>query len=232
MSENIKEKKIDKTASNTTDGENSGFLKRWSSLKSGKMEDEQSVLDKNNVEENSLDKVEEEESKMSDEELFEKYEVSNPESINSQIDLRDYMGKNIPDRLKQLALRRLWKIVPLYGEVSELVEYGEDFTDSATVIEGMQTAYEIGKGYANKIIEKTDKLIEVEESFDSEKEKEDIDPKKFDQTHNKETLNDDQILSDKDDLNEKISKTSESLDISSEIENKNTRPKKMIFKKV
>ena len=232
MSENIKEKKIDKTASNTTDGENSGFLKRWSSLKSGKMEDEQSVLDKNNVEENSLDKVEEEESKMSDEELFEKYEVSNPESINSQIDLRDYMGKNIPDRLKQLALRRLWKIVPLYGEVSELVEYGEDFTDSATVIEGMQTAYEIGKGYANKIIEKTDKLIEVEESFDGEKEKEDIDPKKFDQTHNKETLNDDQILSDKDDLNEKISKTSESLDISSEIENKNTRPKKMIFKKV
>ena len=232
MSENIKEKKIDKTASNTTDGENSGFLKRWSSLKSGKMEDEQSVLDKNNVEENSLDKVEEEESKMSDEELFEKYEVSNPESINSQIDLRDYMGKNIPDRLKQLALRRLWKIVPLYGEVSELVEYGEDFTDSATVIEGMQTAYEIGKGYANKIIEKTDKLIEVEESFDSEKEKEDIDPKKLDQTHNKETLNDDQILSDKDDLNEKISKTSESLDKSSEIENKNTRPKKMIFKKV
>ena len=232
MSENIKEKKIDKTASNTTDGENSGFLKRWSSLKSGKMEDEQSVLDKNNVEENSLDKVEEEESKMSDEELFEKYEVSNPESINSQIDLRDYMGKNIPDRLKQLALRRLWKIVPLYGEVSELVEYGEDFTDSATVIEGMQTAYEIGKGYANKIIEKTDKLIEVEESFDGEKEKEDIDSKKFDQTHNKETLNDDQILSDKDDLNEKISKTSESLDKSSEIENKNTRPKKMIFKKV
>jgi hypothetical protein len=31
-----------------------------------------------------------------------------------------------------------------------MVEYGEDYTDAATVIEGMQTAYSAGKGYARQ----------------------------------------------------------------------------------
>ena len=69
------------------------------------------------------------------------------------------MKNNLPDRLKQLALRRLWKAVPIYGEVSELVEYGEDFTDAATVVDGLQTAYIVGKGYADKVIEKTDEVV-------------------------------------------------------------------------
>ena len=34
-----------------------------------------------------------------------------------------------------------------------MVEYGEDYTDAATVIEGMQTAYTAGKGYLTKISE-------------------------------------------------------------------------------
>ena len=58
-----------------------------------------------------------------------------------------------------IALRRLWKAVPIYGEVSELVEYGEDFTDAATVVDGLQTAYIVGKGYADKVIEKTEEIV-------------------------------------------------------------------------
>ena len=49
-----------------------------------------------------------------------------------------------------MALRRLWHMNPLFGEVCEMVEYGEDYTDAATVIEGMQTAYQVGKGYKTK----------------------------------------------------------------------------------
>ena len=45
-------------------------------------------------------------------------------------------------------------------EVSELVEYGEDFTDAATVIDNLQSAYVVGKGYLDKVIEKSDKIIE------------------------------------------------------------------------
>ena len=50
-------------------------------------------------------------------------------------------------------MRRLWRINPLFGIVDEMVEYGEDYTDAATVIDGMQTAYQVGKGYLNKAIE-------------------------------------------------------------------------------
>ena len=52
-----------------------------------------------------------------------------------------------------MALRRLWRLNPLFGVVDDMVEYGEDYTDAATVIEGMQTAYTVGKGYAKEVVE-------------------------------------------------------------------------------
>ena len=52
-----------------------------------------------------------------------------------------------------MALRRLWRINPFFGIVDDMVEYGEDYTDAATVIDGMQTAYQAGKGYLKKAIE-------------------------------------------------------------------------------
>ena len=52
-----------------------------------------------------------------------------------------------------MALRRLWRINPFFGVVDEMVEYGEDYTDAATVIDGMQTAYQAGKGYLQKTLE-------------------------------------------------------------------------------
>ena len=44
-----------------------------------------------------------------------------------------------------MALRRLWKVNPVLANVDGLVEYGEDFTDSATVVENLQTTYQVGK---------------------------------------------------------------------------------------
>ena len=31
--------------------------------------------------------------------------------------------------------------------IDEMVEYGEDYTDAAMVVEGMKSAWEVGKGY-------------------------------------------------------------------------------------
>ena len=52
-----------------------------------------------------------------------------------------------------MALRRLWRLNPLFGVIDDMVEYGEDYTDAATVIEGMKTAYTVGKGYAKEVVE-------------------------------------------------------------------------------
>ena len=167
------------------------FLKRWSVNKSKSKDidvlNDASDLDSSETLNNEIaaeEKQIEEELKLTDDELADKYEVINPDKVNSSVDLREILNKNIPDRLKQLALKRLWRIVPLYGEVSELVEYGEDFTDAATVIDNLQTAYVVGKGYLDKVVEKTDKIIETGD-------------KVIDQVENKETLESKEISKSK-----------------------------------
>lgn len=149
-------------------GNDSSFLSRWSKRKS---ESNEVSLKSEQNEKNTVDvkdELTEEENKLSNDELAEKYEVTNPEKIDNSLDLRNILKENIPDRLKQVALRKLWKLVPAYGEISELVEYGEDFTDAATVIENLQTSYIVGKGYIDKVVEKSKDLISDDDNLSQE----------------------------------------------------------------
>jgi len=149
-------------------GNDSSFLSRWSKRKSES--NEVSSKSEQN-EKNTLDvkdELKEEENKLSNDELAEKYEVTNPEKIDNPLDLKKILKENLPDRLKQVALRKLWKLVPAYGEISELVEYGEDFTDAATVIENLQTSYIVGKGYIDKVVEKSKDLISDDNNLSQE----------------------------------------------------------------
>jgi hypothetical protein len=50
-------------------------------------------------------------------------------------------------------LRRLWLSNPALANVDGLVDYGQDFTDSATVVENLQTAYQVGRGMTAHIQE-------------------------------------------------------------------------------
>ena len=149
-------------------GNDSSFLSRWSKRKS---ESNEVSLKSEQNEKNTVDvkdELTEEENKLSNDELAKKYEVTNPEKINNPLDLRNILKENLPDRLKQVALRKLWKLVPAYGEISELVEYGEDFTDAATVIENLQTSYIVGKGYIDKVVEKSKDLITDDDNLSQE----------------------------------------------------------------
>ena len=149
-------------------GNDSSFLSRWSKRKSesNEVSSKSEQNEKNTVD--VKDVLIEEENKLSNEELAEKYEVTNPEKIDNPLDLRNILKENLPDRLKQVALRKLWKLVPAYGEISELVEYGEDFTDAATVIENLQTSYIVGKGYIDKVVEKSKDLISDDDNSSQE----------------------------------------------------------------
>ena len=140
-------------------GNDTSFLRRWSKRKtdSNKVASKSEQIEKNAID--VKDELIEEEKKLSNDELAEKYEVTNPQKIDNPLELRNILKDNLPDRLKQLALRKLWKLVPAYGEISELVEYGEDFTDAATVIDNLQTSYIVGKGYIDKVVEKSENLI-------------------------------------------------------------------------
>lgn len=82
----------------------------------------------------------------SDEELLQDLGLPDPDSLGEGDDFKVFLAKTVPARIRSRALRRLWLTNPVLANVDGLVDYGEDFTDGAKVLEAMQTAYQVGKG--------------------------------------------------------------------------------------
>ncbi len=82
----------------------------------------------------------------SDAEVLSELNLPDPDTLGQGDDFSAFMAKAVPDRLRRRALRRLWISNPILANLDELVDYGEDFTDAATVVEHLQTAYQVGKG--------------------------------------------------------------------------------------
>lgn len=88
-----------------------------------------------------------------DAELCEDLDLPDPDTMEAGDDFSAFMSRAVPDRLRRRALRRLWRSNPVLANVDGLVDYGGDFTDSATVIENLQTAYQVGRGMTAHIEE-------------------------------------------------------------------------------
>lgn len=82
----------------------------------------------------------------SDDELLEELGLPEPEALGEGDDFKQFLTEAVPSRLKTRALRQLWKVNPVLANIDGLVDYGEDFTDAATVVENLQSAYQVGKG--------------------------------------------------------------------------------------
>lgn len=83
---------------------------------------------------------------LEDAEALEQLGLPDPDTLEPGSDFSAFMGKLVPGRLRARALRRLWGTNPVLANLDALVEYGEDYTDAATVVENMATTYEVGKG--------------------------------------------------------------------------------------
>ncbi len=82
----------------------------------------------------------------SDAEILAAFDLPDPDDLKPGDDISGFMAQAVPDRLRRRALRRLWRLNPVLANVDGLVDYGEDYTDAACVIENIQTAYQVGKG--------------------------------------------------------------------------------------
>ena len=89
----------------------------------------------------------------SDEDLLLELNLPDPDAMEMGDDFSVFMSKAVPDRIRRRALRTLWRSNPVLANVDMLVDYGEDFTDSAMVVENMQTAYQVGKGMLKHVQE-------------------------------------------------------------------------------
>ncbi len=81
-----------------------------------------------------------------DDEVLAELNLPHPDTLQRGDDFSAFLSDAVPERLRRRALRRLWRSDPVLANVDSLVDYGDDFTDGATVIENIRTAYRIGRG--------------------------------------------------------------------------------------
>ncbi|MEM0950207.1 MAG: DUF3306 domain-containing protein [Pseudomonadota bacterium] len=103
-----------------------------------------------------------------DEDILAELNLPEPETLREGDDFSVFMAKAVPDRIRRRALRVLWKANPVLANLDELVEYGENYTDSATVVENLQTAYQIGRGMLAHVEEMTRQVNEEAEAQKAE----------------------------------------------------------------
>lgn len=86
-----------------------------------------------------------------DEDVLAELELPDPDSMKQGDDFSAFMADKVPERLRRRALRQLWRSNPVLANLDNLVDYGEDYTDAALVMENLQTAYQVGKGMLKHI---------------------------------------------------------------------------------
>lgn len=97
----------------------------------------------------------------SDQEILEELGLPDPDTLTKEDDFSGFLSATVPERLRRRALRKLWGINPVLANLDGLVDYGDDFTDAATVVENMQTVYRIGKGMLDQFAQDEDEEIDV-----------------------------------------------------------------------
>lgn len=111
-----------------------------------------------------------------DEEVLAELNLPDPDTLGEGDDFAAFMARAVPERLRRRALRRLWLSNPVLANLDELLDYGEDFTDAATVMADLQSVYRVGKGMvSDEDLAKAAKAAEAEDEAPPEAEDEDED---------------------------------------------------------
>ena len=128
----------------------------WSRRKAAVREAEEKEAAEEQAETTAAAQAEAEEK--SEEQILEELGLRDPDTMEEGDDFSAFLAAAVPQSLRRRALRRLWKVNPVLANLDGLIEYGEDYTDKATVIENLQTTYQVGKGMLEHVM----KLAEAE----------------------------------------------------------------------
>jgi len=72
------------------------------------------------------------------------------ESLDETSDFAPFMAEGVPEILRRRALRKLWRLNPVFANLDGLAEYDEDFTDAANLLSEIKTVYKVGKGMVDR----------------------------------------------------------------------------------
>ena len=120
-----------------------GFLERWSRRKRG-----DSDLGAPETEVVEAPPLEEEEPDSGDPEVIAK--LPDLDSLTEDTDFTAFLQEGVPEALRRKALRRLWRLNPVFANLDGLNDYDEDFSALGIIAENIKTMYKVGKGYLDE----------------------------------------------------------------------------------
>lgn len=69
------------------------------------------------------------------------------DTLTEESDFTVFLQEGVPDALRRKALRRLWRLNPVFANLDGLNDYDEDFTLATSALQGaVKTIYQVGKG--------------------------------------------------------------------------------------
>ncbi len=72
------------------------------------------------------------------------------DSLDKDSDFTPFLREGVPEHLKNLALRKLWRSNPVFANLDRLNDYDDDYTQmfTAAVAKTVKTVFKVGKGVA------------------------------------------------------------------------------------
>jgi hypothetical protein len=136
------------------------FLSRWSARKSETRQAEEPAAHSAVERPEPTPEISPEELEtLSDAELCEKLGLPDPATLNEGDDFRVFLENRVPERLRRVALRRLWRSNPIFSRLDGLDDYDEDFRAAGAATETIKTLYRVGEGFAKQLPEEAPEAV-------------------------------------------------------------------------
>jgi hypothetical protein len=81
------------------------------------------------------------------------------ETLHAGSDFKAFLREGVPQELRMLALRKLWRLNPTLANLDGLVEYGEDYA-AGNLAGALKSAYRVGRGFARHEDQQADRSDE------------------------------------------------------------------------
>ncbi len=123
-----------------------GFLERWSRRKRG--EASPGALESETAAAEPESQESQESPDTGDPEVVAK--LPDLDSLTEDSDFTAFLQDGVPEVIRRKALRRLWRLNPVFANLDGLNDYDEDFSALGIVAENIKTLYKVGKGYLDE----------------------------------------------------------------------------------
>jgi hypothetical protein len=68
------------------------------------------------------------------------------DSLEESSDFTVFLKEGVPEALRRKALRKLWRLNPVFANLDGLNDYDEDYTLATSALTAVKTIYKVGKG--------------------------------------------------------------------------------------